>query len=46
MSPETRIRQLVIVAAVIVAALFVGFLVNKWNRKKRPKAIVRFPGRW
>jgi hypothetical protein len=46
MPPETRIRQAVTVAVVVVAALFVGFVFDRCNKKNRPRTIIRFPGRW
>lgn len=46
MPSETRFRQLVTVAVVVMAGILAGCLFDRRNRKKRPNTIIRIPGRW
>ena len=43
MPPEIRLRQMATILIVMVAAAFIGYIFNRWNKSKRPKIVIRFP---
>jgi hypothetical protein len=45
MPPDSRNREVTIILAMLVVALFIGYLFDRRNKNRRPKIIIRFPSR-